>query len=375
MSRKTTPSAQTVLVLQGGGALGAYQAGAYTALAQAGQEPDWVAGISIGSINAALIAGNPQEKRAQQLRAFWEQCSGWLLSEPLADNKTMRAAFTEWASALVMLRGVPGFFAPRMTLPDLMPFGSQAATSYYDTSALRDTLNTLVDFDYLNTKGPRLSLGAVDVESGNFVYFDSTSTEIRAEHIMASGALPPSFGAVEIDGRHYWDGGLVSNTPLQFVLENGRDAALTIFQVDLFSSQGALPGNMTDVAQREKDIRFSSRTRLNTDRFRQLHSLAATAKRLTAKLPKDMQSDPDLAALCAVGPQGPVTLMHLIHRKETFEGASKDYEFSHLTMKDHWREGAIDVKASLSDPRWQSRDMLPDDIAIFDFGSNEKVAL
>jgi NTE family protein len=360
---------QTVLVLQGGGALGAYQAGAYEALAKAGHEPDWIAGISIGSINAALIAGNPKAKRAKQVRAFWENASDWLSSEPVLDAGPMRAAFTEWAAALVMTRGVPGFFLPRLFHPAFMPKGSGGATSFYDTCGLRDTLNALVDFDYLNSDGPRLSVGAVDVETGNFTYFDSATTEIRAEHIMASGALPPAFGAVEIDGRSYWDGGLVSNTPLQFVLENATSDPMTIFQVDLFSARGALPGNLAEVAAREKDIRFSSRTRLNTDRFHELHTIAAAAKRLKEKLPKALQNDPDLAALCAVGPQGPVTLMHLIHRKEAFEGASKDYEFSHISMKAHWAAGRADVETSLGDPRWTTRTSMADDISIFDFGA------
>lgn len=371
MAANTNPTPQNVLVLQGGGALGAYQAGAFDALSKAGHDPDWVAGISIGSINAALIAGNPKNKRAQQLRAFWEGSSDWLLAEPPADIAPMRNAFTEWASALVMMRGVPGFFSPRLIPPALMPAGSTGATSFYDTSALRDTLNELVDFDYLNTKGPRLSVGAVDIENGNFTYFDSATTEIRAEHIMASGALPPGFGAVEIDGRSYWDGGLVSNTPLQFILETAGADPLTIFQVDLFNAHGALPATMADVSQREKDIRFSSRTRLNTDRFRQLHDISAAAKRLKAKLPADMQDDVDLAKLCRVGPQGPVTLMHLIHRKESFEGASKDYEFSHISMKAHWAAGASDVTTSLSDPLWTARSQTPDTIAIFDFGAKE----
>ncbi len=369
MRQQTNTPNQTVLVLQGGGALGAYQAGAYGALANAGHDPDWVAGISIGSINAGLIAGNQPDKRDQQLRAFWEQSSDWLSSVLVVESNPMRAAFTEWASALVMMRGVPGFFAPRLISPTFMPKGSTGATSFYDTSALRDTLNDLIDFEYLNADGPRLSVGAVDVENGNFTYFDSTTTEIRAEHIMASGALPPGFGAVEIDGRSYWDGGLVSNTPLQFILESAGSDPLTIFQVDLFDALGSLPGNLAEVAQREKDIRFSSRTRLNTDRFHELHNITAAAKRLKAKLPSAFQDDADLAALCAVGPQGPVTLMHLIHRKEDFEGASKDYEFSRVSMKAHWAAGEADVTASLADPKWIGRSLDTDDIAIFDFGA------
>lgn len=358
-----------VLVLQGGGALGAYQAGALEQLLAAGHHLDWVAGISIGAINAAIICGNPADKGVARLRGFWEGVSAGLVVSPLFDAFGMRQYMTDMAAASVMAFGVPGFFQPRLPWGAKGGFGGQSGVSFYDTAPLRETLLTLVDFDYLNDHGPRLSVGAVDVETGNFIYFDSSRMRIEPEHIMASGALPPGFPAIEIGGRQYWDGGLVSNTPLQYVLENAGTEALCIFQVDLFSARGPAPETLTEAAQREKDIRFSSRTRLTTDRFTQLHNIRAAADRLAAKLPASLASDPDLAFLQKAGPRCPVTLVHLIHRKEDFEGASKDYEFSRLSMNQHWAAGLADVKKTLAHKAWRNRTIEWDGLRVFDLSA------
>ena len=343
-----------VLVLQGGGALGAYQAGAFQRLAEAGEQPDWVAGISIGAINAALICGNRPEARVAALETFWHRISAALPASPLA-RMMPRRVFGEMAAAAVLASGAPGFFTPRLPAAALMPGGLLQLTSFYDTTPLHRTLEELVDFDYLNREGPRLSVGAVDVQSGNFAYFDSAEIRIRPEHIMASGALPPGFPAVKVAGRSYWDGGLVSNTPLQYVMERRADGALCIFQVDLFNARGPLPQTMDEVQSREKDIRFSSRTRLTTDRFRELAALRAAAERLYARLPDALKDDPDMALLRGATPVGPVTLVHLIHRRERFEGAAKDYEFSRLTMQEHWAAGERDVRRTLGHPAWAGR--------------------
>ena len=357
----------TILVLQGGGALGAYQAGAYERLSAAQLEPDWVAGISIGAINAALICGNPPEGRLPALRGFWEEVSSRLAETPLLFGPLSRQLFGEAAAANVMATGVPGFFQPRMPMA-FFPFGEHPAISVYDTGPLRTTLETLVDFDFLNDGGPRLSVGAVDIETANFSYFDSTEMTIGPEHIMASGALPPGFPPVEIDGRFYWDGGLVSNTPLQFVMDNLGDDPVRIFQVDLFSARGSLPKAISDVGQRQKDIQYSSRTRLTTDRYRQLHDIRAAANRLATKLPKNLRDDADLLALKAVGPDCPITLVELIHRKQSFEGDAKDYEFSRLSMVEHWKEGANDVRRTLSHRTWKDRKIGQDGLQVFDVG-------
>ena len=212
-----------------------------------------------------------------------------------------------------------------------------------------------MDFDYLNAGGPRLSVGALDIETGKFTNFDNAQITIGPDHIMASGALPPGFPPVEMGGRYYWDGGLVSNTPLQHVMESASTDPLLIFQIDLFSARGPLPENLNAVAQRQKDMQYSSRTRLTTDRFKHLQDLRAAAERLRDKLPDELKQDPDLVTLCASGVACGVTLVHLIQRKERFETQTKDYEFSRLTMLQHWAAGVEDVETTLAHPRWQAR--------------------
>ncbi|CAM3086946.1 NTE family protein [Paracoccus aminovorans] len=360
-----------VLVLQGGGALGAYQAGAYEALCKAEQEPEWLAGISIGSINAALIAGNPPGARLEALRRFWEGVTGapWLMGTPLEGGllpDQIRSFCNEGRAAMTTFLGAPGFFRPR--LPDMFSFlpGVMRQTSWYDTAPLRDTLHELVDFDYLNDHGPRVTVCAVDIETGNFTCFDSRKTRITADHIMASGALPPGFPAVEIDGRHYWDGGLVSNSPLQVVLEKPCQRPLCVYQVDLYPSRDGLPHTMARVEQREREIRFSSRTRFNTDEFRTRHALSRAARRLRARLPETLRDDPDLKLLIEAGPSQPVSLMHLIYRHADYESGSKDYEFSRLSMLDHWRDGLHDAESSLGHPEWVNRRVPEDGLMVFD---------
>ena len=220
--RECPANAKRVLVLQGGGALGSYQAGAYDALCTHEFDPTWVAGISIGAINAAIIAGNPKEQRVARLKEFWELVSSPVLWRPIVKGDQTRSAFNEASAAWIAAFGVPGFFTPRVPPAPLWPRGTPQAISYYDTAPLRETLTRLVDFDLVNEKHVRLSVGAVNVRTGNFAYFDNANEKIGPEHIMASGALPPGFPPVEIDGEHYWDGGLVSNTPLDYVLDQEK---------------------------------------------------------------------------------------------------------------------------------------------------------
>lgn len=360
------PDPATVLVLQGGGALGAYQAGVYEALAEAGMRPGWVAGISIGAINAALIAGNGPGERVTALRKFWDRVSAELpffLDEPTGFARRTYNEAAAWYGATF---GVPGFFMPRVPMPLPEWPMSLDRLSFYDTAPLRKTLLELVDFDRLNHGEIRFSVGAVNIKNGNFAYFDSTECTIRPEHIMASGALPPGFPPVEIDGEWFWDGGLVSNTPLQYVLDNRPAHEMTVFQVDLFCSRGIMPNTMTDVAQREKDIRYSSRTRLNTDMSRQLQKMRAAAARLARKLPEELRNDSDLQKLLDCRPAGAVAVLHLINRPAGYETNSKDYEFSRMTITEHWSDGHADALYSLNHSEWRDRALKPDEIVTFD---------
>lgn len=360
---------QTALVLQGGGALGAYQAGVYQALEETGHHVDWLAGISIGSINSALIAGNAPGDRLGKLRQFWDGVSANLTLAPLADQGFVRGWYSELSAMAVASFGIPGFFLPRGLPPIAVLDGSDAALSFYDTSPLRETLLQLVDFDRINARECRLSVGAVHIETGNFEYFDNHRQEIGPEHIMASCALPPGFPPVMIEGEAYWDGGLVSNTPLQQVLDKrSTSEALTVFQVDLFSARGPLPRNLNDVAQREKDIRFSSRTRLNTDMAKTLLAFRHAAKRLGEKLPAELRDDPDARLLAEFASDGPVTIMHLINRPEAYETQAKDYEFSRTTVNGHWQAGYEDALHSLNHSRWTQRKQQTDGVAVFDLG-------
>src|SRR6195952_4064480 len=273
----TTPAnAQRVLVLQGGGALGSYQAGAFQALCHAGFEPEWIAGISIGAINSAIIAGNAPDKRVDRLKEFWDMVSSPVSWNPIGPGERARTLFNETSAALIATFGVPGFFTPRVPPAAVWPQRSPQSQSYYDTGPLRATLERLVDFDRINDLKMRLSVGAVSVTTGNFRYFDNVEfkqqgRKIGPEHIMASGALPPGFPSIEIEGEHFWDGGIASNTPLDYVLDAEVDNDLLIFQVDLFSARGPLPISLLEAAEREKDIRFSSRTRMNTDKNKKIH--------------------------------------------------------------------------------------------------------
>lgn len=356
---RSTAHACTALVLQGGGALGAFQAGVYEALDTAGCRPDWIAGISIGAINAAIIAGNSPEQRVARLHQFWDLITSGLTTPSLFADGPMRSWFNETAAAMGALIGIPGFFKPRFPPALLSMPGTPEALSIYDSAPLRQTLLNLIDFDRINDGDIRLSVGAVHVLTGNFAYFDNREQRITPEHIMASGALPPGLPPIMIDGEPYWDGGLVSNTPLQYVLDTHQGDDCTVYQVDLFSAQGQYPQNLADVAQRDKDIRYSSRTRLNTDMAAQIEKLREAARRLADRLPPEWHDDPDVRLLTQGKNPAAIAIMHLINRAESYESPSKDYEFSRETMIGHWAAGKADTELSLADPRWRARPRHP----------------
>jgi len=361
------------LLLQGGGALGAYQGGCYEALAEAGIHPDWVAGISIGAINSALIAGNPPETRVAKLRQFWEQVTtdafeGWAqgLMAPLLKGDGGRSLLSQMSAGLAMMDGAAGFFAPRSPAPWFHPTGSIEATSFYDTAGLKSTLESLVDFDRINAEAVRFSVGAVNVRTGNFVYFDTTTHTIRPEHVMASGALPPGFPAVEIDGERYWDGGLISNTPLQWVMDSQPRQDTLAFQVDLWSAVGTFPGNLAEVETRRKEIQYSSRTRANTDQFKYAQRVRNTVASLLEKLPEDLKASPEAQLLCGIADRKAYTIAHLIYRAGACESHSKDYEFSRSSMEAHWRAGYHDTVRTLRHPHLLERPANHEGVVVFD---------
>lgn len=328
-----------VMVLQGGGALGSYQAGVYQALTDVDQHPDWIAGISIGAINAAIIAGNAPSERIAKLTEFWRQVSGGAQTDTFLGDSQVRAWVNEANAMGTTLLGAPGFFTPRIPPPVFYPPGAAEALSFYDTKPLKATLERLVDFDRINAREVRLSVGAVNIRTGNFAYFDNWRETIRPEHVMASGALPPGFPPIEIDGEHYWDGGLVSNTPLEYVLDEDTLDNLLIYQVDLFSARGPMPKTLAEAAEREKDIHYSSRTRHNTDANLKIHQAKLALRSLIAGLPEEFRNDPRAQQLSDLATENAVTIVQLIYRRRPYEGSSKDYEFSRSTMLDHWKSG------------------------------------
>jgi NTE family protein len=368
---------RVALLLQGGGALGSYQAGVYQALAEADLHPHWVAGISIGAINSALIAGNPPEKRVERLREFWETITqgpfGFPYLAPADIKNDLVHQFVNQTRAMgALLWGAPSFFQPRIPPPVFLPVSSPGNLSYYDVSPLKSLLGRLVDFDRVNSGQTRLSVGATNVRSGNLIVFDTIDKKIGPEHIIASGSLPPGFPATEIDGEFFWDGGVVSNTPLQLVLDATPRLDTLAFQVDLWSARGDLPRDMIEVDTRLKDIRYSSRTRMGTDQFRTRQSLRRAAAKLLSELPDELKQTPEAKLLAAEADSKVYNIIHMIYRARTYEGASKDYEFSRRTMEEHWKSGYSDMTRTLAYPEVLQRPTSMD--GVFTFDLKQKVA-
>ncbi len=361
------PHDMVALVLQGGGALGAYQAGAFEELAGTDYQPDWVVGVSIGAINAAIIAGNPPARRVERLTEFWNLVSSgipqygdptsvmpWLRA--LTENLEQRSALNQFSAWHAAWLGIPGFFKPRVPPPPFQPSGTPGALSLYDTSPLRDTLESLIDFDLLNDGDIRLSLGAVNVRTGNSHYFDNHETRIGPEHVMASGALPPSFPPVVIDDELWWDGGILSNTPLQHVLDmRDDDCCMLTFQIDLFNAHGEPPRNFDEVLKRHKDILYSSRTRYTSNMVTELTNTRRAITDLIAKLPKHLLDDPEVAHLKDFAEVAPFDIVHLIYRQSPFDHESLDYEFSRETMRERWDAGRRDMHDTITHPDWLKR--------------------
>ena len=373
---KRTPFEQIALLMQGGGALGAYQAGVYQALAEADLHPNWVAGISIGAINSAIIAGNPPEQRVDRLREFWETVSASPFGIPnisgLEPRGELNLQLINQAQAMnVLMFGANEFFVPRVPPALLWRPGSPDKASYYDNTPLWSTLRRLVDFDRINGGKMRFSVGAVDVRSGNFTYFDTTTHTIRVEHVIASGSLPPGFPATNVAGQYYWDGGLISNTPLQWVLESTPRRDTLAFQIDLWNARGALPEDMIEVEVRRKEIVYSSRNRAATDQYKRLQRLRIALSRLLSRLPADLRDSDDVRQLSEVANDKVCNIVHLIYRAKKYEGIAKDFEFSHRTMEEHWGAGYRNARKTLANPEVLQLPDREEGVCTFDIGENE----
>jgi NTE family protein len=372
--KQRPPFERIALLLQGGGALGSYQAGVYQALAETGLHPDWIAGISIGAVNAALIAGNPPERRVDRLREFWEAVSTPPLGVPYLksldlDDSTRR--FVNQARAFgILLFGAPHFFAPRSPFAYFFPDGRAESVSFYDTAPLQATLERLVDFDRINADLMHLSVGAVNVRTGNFVYFDSKSNRIGPSHIIASGSLPPGFPPTKIEGEYYWDGGLVSNTPLQYVLDARPRQDTLAFQVDLWNAEGNLPSDLTETQVRQKEIQYSSRTRAATEQYKRAQKLRLAVANLIRQLPDEARKAPDVKMLEQEADDKVCNIVHLIYRAKSHQGIAKDFEFSRRTMEEHWRSGYDDAARALQHPEVLQPPSKSEGVRTFDFAQS-----
>jgi NTE family protein len=345
------PPGQVVLVLQGGGALGAYQLGIYQAMHEAGIEPHWVVGTSIGAINGAIIAGNPPDTRIDRLHAFWDRLE-------IGGADSFGGMFPALASALANLgtisRGITGFFEPNFAalLGPHAPLGVESA-SYYRTEPLRATLAALIDFDYLASKALRLTVGAVNARSGEMRYFDSRKETLTVDHVMASGALPPAFPAIRIDGEPYWDGGIYSNTPTEVVLDDNPRRDSVIFAVHLWNPQGGEPASLWDVTGRQKDIQYASRATSHILRQQQIHKLRHIVRELVMKIPESTRKDPEVQELSAWGCGTTMHVVRLMAPRLMNEDHTKDIDFTSSGITARWTAGHEAMQRAILASPWR----------------------
>jgi NTE family protein len=344
---------QVALLLQGGGALGSYHHGIYEALSEAGYRFDWFAGTSIGGIQAAIIAGNPPGQRLAQLETFWQRISRPQYAPAPPATHPLRKSVNLMDAMTTMCFGQPGFFQPDPMASLPWPWNPGKRPAYYDLQPLRETLEELIDFERINRGEQRLSLGAVEVETGRHVYFDSRDQTIDVRHVMASGALPPAFPAVAIDGMTYWDGGLLSNTPLDVVFDDRPRRSTLCFMVDLFDPNGQTPGDMDEIEDRRKDIIYASRSHMQIQDQSKLHNLRQAVSRLYSELPDDKQRDPEIQALAGLGCTTTMNLVHFVYGGQAYRSWAKDFTFLPQTIADHHRRGYKDASLALRDRPWE----------------------
>ncbi len=346
---ETTTFGQIVLVFQGGGALGAYQAGVYQALHEAGIEPDWVIGTSIGAINAALIAGNSPANRLAKLEEFWHRVEYALPANMFASMP----GGTQASRLLTMLFGLPDFFKPNpmAMLGNGFPLGAEQA-GHYSTAPLRHLLGELVDFDRINRRETRISVGAANVCTSQMHYFDSRAQEFRVEHVMASGALPPAFPAVRVEGELYWDGGILSNTPLEAIFDDNPRRNALIFSVHVWNPDGAEPVTLNQVLNRQKDVQFASRSRSQVARQEQIHKLRHIIANLSQRLPESERASNEVAELASYGCLTQMHVMALVAPTLPNEDHTKDIDFSHGGIRARWEAGYTQTKTAIEQAPW-----------------------
>jgi NTE family protein len=343
---------QVVLVLQGGGALGAYQVGVYEALHEAGIEPDWIIGTSIGAINAALIAGNARERRFERLRDFWSRV------EVAAMEVDLLRLFTGLpnvaANVGTIFRGIPAFFTPNLPawFGSHVPLGAEAA-AYYSAAPLRETLGGLIDLEHIRARHIRLTVGAVNARNGEMRYFDSRDEPLTLDHVIASGALPPAFPAVRIDGEPYWDGGIYSNTPIEAVLDDNPRKDSVIFAVQMWNPEGSDPETLWQVMGRQKDIQYASRSRSHIARQKQIHHLRHVIRELSKRLPDKVRETPEVRELASWGCGTTMHVVRLIAPKLDGEDHTKDIDFTASGIASRWQAGYLDTRRMLDASPWR----------------------
>jgi len=360
-------------VFQGGGALGAYQVGAYRAILEKGYTPNYLAGVSIGGINCAIIAGNPREKQLEKLMTFWDTIAPKLWTDGLIDYS--RTDFThhmhnQMGALYSLYHGLDGFFKPRLIAPSLLSNDTPDQLSYYDTSELRDTLESVIDFDRINDKKVTLCLGAVNIESGDMIYFNNQKTTLTPEHVMATGALPPGFPAVKIGNDYFWDGGIYANTPLITVLDALPELDTLCFVVDCFKLQGHLPLTMDQMEERQKDIRYASHSRRLTNVYASRQNLQAAIHFLGKKLSLEVRNDPEIQKILALGHTKRFSVVHIIFNGTPYAHSYKDYNFVRSAINYRMDTGYKNARAILDNPEWEYQCKKTLDCSIYGVGAN-----
>ena len=341
---------QIVLVFQGGGALGAYQAGVYQALHDGKVKPDWVIGTSIGAINGAIIAGNPPENRIARLTQFWNG-----VARPGVGAASWLPGLANWLRDLaVVTQGVPSFFTPQLeSWAGIQARGRSGHAAFYSTGPLRETLSSLVDFDYLNRKTTRLTVGTVNVRSGRMRYFTNRDALLDVEHVMASAAFPPGFPSVQLEGESYWDGGIYSNTPLEAVLDDRPRRDSVIFSVQLWPSNGPEPESILQVMSRQRDIQYSSRAESHLDRQKQIHRLRHVIRELGQYIPKEKRDAPEVQDLLDWGCGTTMQVLELDAPAFDNDDLNRDIDFSSNGIKRRWLAGYEDTARLLKRAPWR----------------------